>query len=72
MYDGRQGIHSSMVPLIVGPRIVFTRPSLFEFLIEIRKFVARIFIWSSMKRSLVDKTVDYLFCNLPLPFDILK
>jgi hypothetical protein len=46
-------------------------PGLLEFFIEISKFAARIFIWSSMKRSTVDKIVDYLFRGLPLPFDIL-
>jgi hypothetical protein len=71
VYDVRQGIHSSTVPTIVGPKAIFTRPDLLEFLTEISKFAARIFIWSSMKRSTVDKIVDYLFRGLPLPFDIL-
>jgi hypothetical protein len=71
VYDERQGIHSSMVPTIVEPKAVFTQPSLLEFLTEISKFATRIFIWSSMKRSIVDKIVDYLFCGLLLPFDIL-
>jgi hypothetical protein len=72
LYDVKQGIHSSTVPTIVGPKVVFTRPGLLEFLTEISKFAARIFIWSSMKRSTVDKIVDYLFRGLPLPFDILR
>jgi hypothetical protein len=71
VYDERQGIHSSTVPTNVEPKVVFTRPGLLEFLTEISKFAARIFIWSSMKRSTVDKIVDYLFRGLPLPFDIL-
>jgi hypothetical protein len=72
VYDERQGIHSSTIPMVVGPKAVFTRPGLLEFLTEISKFAARIFIWSSMKRSTVDKIVDYLFGGLPLPFDILR
>jgi hypothetical protein len=71
VYDVKQEIHSSTVPTIVGPKVVFTRPGLFEFLIEISNFVACIIIWSSMKRSTIDKIVDYLFRGLPLPFDIL-
>jgi hypothetical protein len=67
----REGIHSSTIPTIVGSKAVFTRPGLLKFLTEINKFAAHIFIWSSMKRSTVDKIVDYLFCSLPLPFDIL-
>jgi hypothetical protein len=69
--DVRQGIHSSTVPTIVGPKAIFTRLGLLEFLTAISKFAARIFIWSSMKRSTVNKIVDYLFRGLPLPFDIL-
>jgi hypothetical protein len=69
---GHQLSYSSTVPTIVGPKVVFTRPGLLEFLTEISKFAARIFIWSSMKRSTVDKIVDYLFRGLPLPFDILR
>jgi hypothetical protein len=72
VYDERQGIHSSMVPTIVGPKAIFVRPGLLEFLIEISKFAVCIFIWSSMKRSTVNKIVDYLFRGLPLPFDILR
>jgi hypothetical protein len=71
VYDESQGIHSSTVPTIVGPKAIFTRPGLLEFLTEISKFAARIFIWSSMKRSTIDKIVGYLFRGLPLPFDIL-
>jgi hypothetical protein len=71
VYDESQGIHSSTVPMIVGSKAVFMRPGLLEFFTEISKFVARIFIWSSMKRFIVDKIVGYLFRGLPLPFDIL-
>jgi hypothetical protein len=44
VYDESQGIHLSTVPTIVGPKDVFTRPGLLEFLTEISKFAARIFI----------------------------
>jgi hypothetical protein len=71
LFDVKQGIHSSTVPTIIRPKVVFTCPGLLEFLTEISKFVARIFIWSSMKKSTVHKIVDYLFHGLPLPFDIL-
>ena len=70
VYDVKQGIYPSMVPMIVGPKAVFTCPSLLEFLTKISKFATCIFIWSSMKRSTINKIVNYLFCNLPLPFDI--
>jgi hypothetical protein len=47
------------------------RPSLHEFFTKISKFTARVLIWSSMKRSTMEKIVQYLFRRLPLPFDIL-
>jgi hypothetical protein len=71
MYEESQGIHSSTVPTIVGPKVVFTRLGLLEFFTTISKFAACIYIWSSMKRSTIDKIVGYLFHSLPLPFDIL-
>ena len=69
--DVKQGIHSPTVPTIVGPKAIFTHLGLHEFLSTISKFAARILIWSSMKRSTVEKIVQYLFRGLPLPFDIL-
>jgi hypothetical protein len=33
--DVKQGIHSPTVPTIVGPKVVFTRPSLHEFLLQL-------------------------------------
>ena len=47
------------------------RPSLHEFLTMISEFAAHVLIWSSMKRSIVEKIVQYLFCGLLLSFDIL-
>ena len=71
VYDVKHGIRSSTIPTIIGPKAVFTHPRLLKFLTEISKFATHIFIWSSMKRSIVHKIVEYLFCSLPLPFDIL-
>ena len=71
VYDVKQGIHSSTIFTIVGPKAIFTHPSLLKFLTKISKFAARIVIWSSMKRSAVQKIVEYLFRGLPLPFNIL-
>jgi hypothetical protein len=70
--DIKQGIHSPTVPTIVGPKAVFMRPGLYEFFTTISEFATRVLIWSSMKRSTVEKIVQYLFRSLPLPFDILE
>jgi hypothetical protein len=61
----------SLVSVEYVPEGVFPVVFLLEFLTEISKFVARIFIWDSMKRSTINKIVNYLFRGLPLPFDIL-
>jgi hypothetical protein len=70
--DVRDAIHSSTVPTIVGSKAVFTPPGLLEFFTAISKFVARVFIWRSMKKSTVEEIVDYLFHGLPPPFEILR
>jgi hypothetical protein len=69
--DIKQGIHSPTVPTIVELKAVFTSFGLHEFFITISEFAARVLIWSSMKRSTVEKIVQYLCCGLALPFDIL-
>ena len=53
----KQGIHSPMVLTIVGPKVVFMRPSLHEFLNTISEFDTRVLIWSSMKRSTMENIV---------------
>ena len=70
--DVKQGIHSPTVPTIVKPKAVFTRLGLHEFLSKISEFATCVFIWNSMKGSTVVKIVQYLFCSLLLPFDILR
>jgi hypothetical protein len=71
MNSVQQGIHSSMVPTIVGTKAVFTRPGLHEFLSAVSKFATKVIIWSSMKRSTVKEIVHYLFRGLPQPFEVL-
>jgi hypothetical protein len=61
----QQGIHLSTVPTIIGLKAVFMRPGLHEFLTAITKFVARVIIWSSMKKSTVEEIVHYLFRGFP-------
>ena len=71
VYDVEHGIHSSTVPMVFGPKAIYTRLGLHKFLTEISKFATRIVIWSSIQRSTIQKIVEYLFHSLPLPFDIL-
>ena len=67
----QQWIHLSTVSTIIVSMAVFMRPGLYEFFTLISKFVARGIIWSSIKRSIVEEIVHYLFCGLPPPFEVL-
>lgn len=69
--DVKLQIFSSMVPTIVEPKGVFTCPGLHEFITLINQFAAHKVIWSSMKRSTIVEIVDYIFQELPKPFNIL-
>ena len=65
-----QHTYSSKVPTLIGPKGVFCRPRVREFLDGISEF-ARIVVWSSMKRSTVTAITNFLFHDLPPPFAIL-
>ena len=65
-----QHTYSSKYPTIIGPKGVFCRPRVREFLDSISEF-ARIVVWSSMKRSTVSAISNYLFHDLPTPLAIL-
>lgn len=64
-------LFSLSVSLIVGPKGVYTHPSLSEFLARIKEVIARIVVWSSMKRSTVEEVVKFLFNGLLQLFKIL-
>jgi hypothetical protein len=70
--DVRDGIHSLTVPTIIRPKAIFKRPSLLEFFTTISKFANYIFIWNSIKMSIIEEIIDYPFRNLPPPFEILR
>ncbi len=62
---------SSTVPTLIGPKGVYVRPRLREFLAAISDIAAHVIIWSSMKRSTVEAIAGFLFKDLTPPFDIL-
>ncbi len=69
--DVRQHQFSSLIPTLVGPKGVYTRPGLHEFLSALSEFAANVVIWSSMRRSTVEHIVDFLFHDFPSPHDVL-
>ena len=62
---------SPTTPTMVGPKGVFARQNVNNFLHEVSQFAQKIVIWSSMKKSTAEDVVNYLFHHLQSPFDIL-
>ncbi len=62
---------SSTVPTLIGPKGVYTRPRLREFLAAISDITSHVVIWSSMKRSTVEAVAAFLFQDFRKPFEIL-
>ena len=70
-YSEGHHMYSSEIPTLVGPKGVYCRPRMWEFLKCVSDFAARIVVWSSMKRTTVSSVANYLFHGLPPPFVIL-
>ena len=66
-----QHVYSLRIPTLVGPKGVYCRPCVREFLPFISSFAARVVVWSSMKRSTVELIASFLFHDLPSPYAIL-
>ena len=66
-----QHVYSLQIPTLVGPKGVYCRPRVCEFLHFISSFAARVMVWSSMKRSTVELIVRFFFHDLPFPYAIL-
>ena len=66
-----QHLYSLRVPTLVGPKGVYCCPRVREFLCLLSNFAAHIVIWSSMKRTTVERVACYLFHDLPPPFAVL-
>ena len=66
-----QHVYSSQIPTLIGPKGMYCRPRVREFLHFISGFAARVVVWSSMKRSTVELIACFLFHDLPSPYAIL-
>ena len=66
-----QHLYSSRVPTLVGPKGVYCRPRVHQFLRLLSNFATHIVIWSSIKRTTVERVAGYLFHDLPPPFAVL-
>ena len=61
--------HSATEPALVGPKAVWVKPNCSNFLTELRRF-AIVSVWSSMKKSTTDQIAQYLFRDIPSPFQV--
>ena len=63
--------HSSSIPVKIGPKAVYVRPSCSTFLRAVSDFTD-ITIWSSMRESTTRQICKYLFRGLQMPLHILR
>jgi len=66
LFNNDRATHSSTVPALVGPKLVWVRPGCNVFLEALSKF-ATISIWSSMKLGTTSAIAHYLFRNVTPP-----
>ena len=66
-----QHVYSLQIPTLVDLKGVYYHLRVREFLRFISGFVARVVVWSSMRRSTVELIARFLFHDLPSPYAIL-
>lgn len=66
-----KNISSLVVPSMLGPKVIYTRPLLWEVLEEVSYITDRIVIWSSIKKSIIELMAGFLFMGLRPLFEIL-
>jgi NLI interacting factor-like phosphatase len=59
------------VPTIIGPKAVFARQNVAEFLREVSGFADRIVVWTSMFKYNAEPIAGHIFSKSKAPFDIL-
>ena len=62
--------HSSSIPVKIGPKAVYVRPSCSKFLSALSDF-ADIIVWNSMREPTTRQICEYLFRGLAMPLHIL-
>ena len=63
--------HSATMPTIVGPKAVYVWLGCLAFLVELQK-IAFFSVWSSMKKTTVEKISKYLFRGGQMPVSVLR
>ena len=59
-------------PTIVGPKVVFARPNVGEFLREVSKITHRVVVWTTMLKHNAEGIAGHLFNECRPPYDILS
>ena len=58
-------------PTVIGPKVVFARPNLGEFLQHVGMIAKRVVVWTTMLKRNAKPIVDHLFHGCAHPYDIL-
>ena len=58
-------------PTIIGPKAVFARPNVGEFLREVSNIANRVVVWTSMMRRNAEPIAAHLFYGCKQPYEIL-
>ena len=66
-----QHVYSLWIPTLVGPKGMYCRPRVREFLCFISGFAAWVVVWGSMKRTTIELIARFLFHDLPSLYAIL-
>ena len=59
-------------PTIVGPKAVFARPNVGEFLREVSEIAHRVVVWTTMLKHNVEGIAGHLFNGCRPPYNILS
>ena len=59
------------VPTIVGPKAVFARQDVGEFLRQVFDIADRVLVWTTMLKHNAEPVAKHLFCRYDLPFRIM-
>jgi NLI interacting factor-like phosphatase len=70
-YQLEDNVLCHKVPTIIGPKAVFARQNVPEFLREVSRVANRIVVWTSMFKSNAEPIAGHIFSKSKAPFDIL-
>lgn len=71
-YKLEDNVLCHQIPTVVGPKVVFARPNLGEFLRQVFAMADNVLVWTSMQKRNADAIVGHLFRGTQAPDAILS